>query len=138
MRCKAFVLGMVALPALAVVALSADPPDKPVSPLAWKKIVIDKRFQSEGAAAADINKDGKIDIVNGELWYEAPDWKPHRFRKGKDDYTEGDKNVYSQSMCVWTDDVNGDGWTDIIVVGFPGAPCHWYENPGAKDTEWKE
>src|SRR5262249_37743879 len=108
------------------------------SPLKWKKIVVDKHFVSEGAAVADINKDGKLDVVNGEIWYEAPDWKPHRFRKGKDDYTEGEKNVYSQSMCVWCDDINGDGWQDIIVVGFPGAPCYWYENPGDKDIGWKQ
>ena len=38
------------------------------------------------------------DVCNGEVWYEAPDWKPHRFREGKDDYREGDKNVYSHSF----------------------------------------
>jgi hypothetical protein len=129
-------LGLLALPALFLTALAADPP---ASPLKWKKIVVDKRFQSEGAAIGDMNKDGKMDVVNGELWYEAPNWTPHRFRKGKDDYTNGENNVYSQSMCVWTDDINGDGWTDIVVVGFPGRPCYWYENPGTKERAlWAE
>ena len=32
-------------------------------------------------------------------------------------------------MACWADDVNGDGYPDLIVVGFPGAPCYWYENP---------
>src|SRR5713101_1185731 len=107
MRFSRLCWALLALPAL-VVALPADEPSKTDSPLRWKKIVVDKRFQSEGAGVGDINKDGKLDVVNGELWYEAPDWKPHRFRKGKDDYTEGEKNVYSQSMCVWCDDVNHD------------------------------
>ena len=129
-----------ALPAVLLAAIAADPPkgEQSASPLKWKKIVVDKRFQSEGAGAGDINKDGKLDVVNGEVWFEAPDWKPHRFRAGKDDYTQGDKNVYSQSFCVWIEDINGDGWNDIIVVDFPGAPAWWFENPKGKEGLWKK
>ena len=47
----------------------------------WKKTVIDKVFRSEGVAVADVNRDGKMDIINGEAWYEAPTWKMHEFRK---------------------------------------------------------
>ncbi len=117
-------------------AISAEPADS--SSIKWKKTVVDKKFTSEGVAIADVNKDGKMDVLTGEIWYEAPDWKPHRIRKGKDDYTDGDKNVYSQSFACWTEDLNADGWPDLIVVGFPGAPCHWYENPQGKDGMWKE
>lgn len=105
--------------------------------ITWKKTVIDKRFLSEGVAVADVNKDGKMDVLTGELWYEAPDWKPHRIRPGKDDYRQGDKNVYSNSFACWADDFNGDGYPDLIVIGFPGAPCHWYENPKGKEEHWK-
>jgi hypothetical protein len=106
--------------------------------ITWKKTVLDKRFLSEGVAVADVNQDGKMDILNGELWYEAPDWKPHRMRPGKDDYREGDKNVYSKCFACWADDINGDGYPDLVVVGFPGTPCHWYENPKGKEGDWKE
>jgi hypothetical protein len=106
--------------------------------LGWKKTQLDKAFLSEGATAADVDKDGKLDILNGEVWYQAPDWKRHRIRPGKDDYAEGDKNVYSRSFCCWPEDLNGDGWTDLIVIGFPGQPCHWYENPRGQKSAWKE
>src|SRR5262245_45971607 len=138
MRLSRLAWGLCVLPALVLTVLAAEPGPKGESPLKFKKIVIDQRFQSEGAGVADINKDGKIDVVNGELWYEAPDWKPHRFRAGKDDYTDGEKNVYSHSFCVWCEDLNGDGWADIIVVDFPGLPMSWYENPQGKDGLWKK
>jgi len=32
------------------------------------------------ARIADINRDGKPDIVSGENWYEAPRWTKHHFR----------------------------------------------------------
>src|SRR5690606_34289280 len=35
---------------------------------------------AETAAVADINRDGKADIVSGDQWYESPTWKPHHFR----------------------------------------------------------
>src|SRR5262245_51820740 len=114
---------------LAAPAFAADPPAQP-SPLKFKKVVLDKRFHSEGVGVGDLNKDGKLDVVNGEVWYEAPDWKPHRFRNGKDDYTQGEKNVYSHSFCVWIEDINKDGYPDVIVVDFPGEAFGWYENPG--------
>src|SRR5579875_1038563 len=120
------------------VLLAADEKKSDDTGITWKKTVLDKRFLSEGVAVADVNKDGKLDILTGELWYEAPDWKPHRLRPGKDDYREGDKNVYSNSFACWADDINGDAWPDLIVIGFPGAPCHWYENPQGQEGYWKE
>ena len=47
----------------------------------WKKIVVDKLFRSEGVGVVDVNKDGKKDIVVGDVWYEAPDWKMHVLAK---------------------------------------------------------
>src|SRR5262249_46085936 len=38
----------------------------------------------------------------------------------------------------WTYDVNGDGWIDLVCVGFPGLACHWYENPQNAPGEWKK
>ena len=120
------------------VLLAADEKKSDNTGITWKKTVLDKRFLSEGVAVADVNQDGKLDILTGEVWYEAPGWKPHRLRPGKEDYREGTKNVYSNSFACWADDLNRDGYPDLIVIGFPGAPCHWYENPKGKDGLWKE
>lgn len=116
----------------------ADPEPVKTYPVAknWKKTVVDKAFRSEGVAVADVNKDGKLDILNGEAWYEAPNWKMHEIRK-LGDYGDGLKG-YSNSFACWADDINKDGYPDLIVIGFPGAPCHWFENPQGKDGHWKQ
>src|SRR4029078_6750145 len=111
--------------------------DKPAGPqITWEKIVLDRKFRSEGVAVADVNKDGKIDVLNGEFWYEAPDWKPHEMQPYMD-HKDGLRN-YSRSFACWSDDFNGDGWPDLIVIDFPGAPCYWMENPQGKDGHWKK
>ena len=59
-------------------------------------------------------------------------------RPGKDDYRQGDQNVYSNCFACWADDFNGDGWPDLIVIGFPGAPATGTRTPRARTGYWKE
>jgi hypothetical protein len=127
---------LLAALALPLVTRGAD--NKPAADITWKKTIVDRRFRSEGVAVADVNRDGKPDILVGDVWYEAPDWKEHPIRPGKSDYRQGENNVYSEAFACWADDVNGDGWPDLIVMPFPGKPCHWYENPRGKEGMWKE
>jgi hypothetical protein len=103
-------------------------------PISWKKTVIEDKFRSEGVAIADVNKDGKLDVLIGDSWYEAPTWKKEDIRK-PGNFGDG-LHGYSECMTCWTDDINGDGWVDQIVVGFPGKPAAWYENPKGKSGYW--
>ncbi|WP_339908207.1 VCBS repeat-containing protein [Symmachiella dynata] len=101
----------------------------------WKRIKLDDVFRSEGVAAGDINKDGLMDVAAGDVWYEAPDWTVRPFRKVGEYKFDGG---YSESFSNEVIDVNGDGWLDIVIVGFPGKPFNWYENPqGDYDGHWK-
>src|SRR4051812_24680752 len=43
----------------------------------FKKITLTREFLSEGGAAGDINQDGKMDVIAGYHWFEAPSWKRH-------------------------------------------------------------
>src|SRR5262245_28960785 len=52
-------------------------PQKPPGEVRFKKITLDREFRSEGVAAADVNRDGKTDVIAGNLWYEGPNWTPH-------------------------------------------------------------
>jgi len=131
-RVRVVSVGLATL--LMVVAFA--PRQSHAAPISWKKIVLDTKFRSEGSAVADVNKDGKADILVGELWYEAPDWKPHVIRKVG---TYRPESGYSEAFAVFADDIDADGHPDEIVVGFPGKPCHWYKNPGPSGGDkWQE
>ncbi len=100
----------------------------------YKKIVVSDKFHSEGAAFGDFNKDGVIDIVSGHFWYEGPEFKKkHQIYEGKDFDPKG----YSNSFVVFTDDINKDGWDDVLICPHPGTTGSWYENPKNKEGFWK-
>ncbi len=100
----------------------------------FKKYHLWDEFYTEAATVADVNKDGKADIIAGARWFEAPDWKPHDIWKHKKFYyTKG----YSDSFLNFATDVNEDGWVDLICFDFPGREVYWLENPAGEETLWK-
>ncbi|CAN5247227.1 hypothetical protein BH11PLA2_BH11PLA2_22300 [soil metagenome] len=105
--------------------------------ITWSRQHVDTKFRSEGVATADVNKDGKLDIITGEHWYEGSDYTKVHEMQPPMDHGNGLRN-YSRSFAVFVDDFNGDGFPDAIVIDFPGKPCYWLENPKGKDGHWKK
>ena len=100
--------------------------------VSFKKHILDSEFVSEGVAIGDVNKDGKIDVMAGCFWYDAPSWKKHRLHVDTLNAIKG----YSTSFINFSLDVNNDGWIDLIRFDQPGAACMWYENPKNKTGLW--
>lgn len=78
----------------------------------WRAMEIDKIDIGYGLQMADVNGDGKTDIVladkNTIQWYENPSWDKHVIAK---DLTERD------NVCITARDINGDGKAEIAVGG---------------------
>ena len=110
---------------LAAFAVASRPPDLP-----FDKKTLDLGA-SETAAFADMNGDGKLDIVSSEYWYEAPAWKQHRFRE------IAFASNYIDDFSDLPFDADGDGKVDIVSCAWFGKNLTFWKNPGAKGGMWK-
>ncbi len=101
----------------------------------WTKKSLLGEFVSEGASAADVDGDGKVDLVSGPYWWRGPDFAD-RF-----EYREArpfDPRGYSDHFFSFAVDVDGDGDPDVISIGFPGKEATAYLNPGnaSENPRW--
>lgn len=117
---------------LAVVAGLLAPSSGLGGDLTFRRHVLDAASEFVAAAVFDVNHDGKLDIVCGEYWYEAPTWKKHLLRKVE--ILGGRPDGYAHLPL----DVNGDGWTDLVTVNWRSNSLKWIEHPGAALAEGKE
>lgn len=79
---------------------------------------------NEGIAAADIDGDGRRDLVAGRNWFRNPDWASRPVRIIED------WNGYVQSNGDYIMDINGDDRPDVVAGSFLPSEVNWFENPG--------
>lgn len=116
------------LPLLAVSVAAAAAPD---SSLSHRRLVLSETFYGEGSAFADLDRDGHVDAVAGPFWYAGPDFAVARPLYPAVPF---DPLKYSDNFLVFPHDFDRDGWTDLLVVGFPGKEAWWLRHPGPSAT----
>lgn len=102
-------------------------------PAAFRHVQIDPAFRSEGVAVADFDRDGQLEVAAGNVLYRGPDWAMVPLGEAPREF---DPAGYSDAFLCFAEDLDGDGWLDLIRVGFPGAPTDWLRNPGAAGGPW--
>ncbi len=101
-------------------------------PPLFRTHTIDATSEYAACAAIDVNDDGKLDIVSGGSWYEAPNWEKHFLRDVQ--VIRGRLDDYSHLPM----DVNGDGRVDYVSANYRSESIYWVENAGANGTPWKK
>ena len=98
--------------------------------LKWKKHTINATSEFEAAGVFDVNKDGKLDVLSGGQWYQAPSWTPHKVRD------VARIGTYYNCFATMPVDLNKDGNIDFITCSYFGKNVGWVENPGSIDKTW--
>ena len=100
----------------------------------FQRQTLSTEYFCEGAGFGDVSHDGKPDIVAGPYWYAGPDFKTkHEIYPPKPQ----NRNRYADNFFSFVYDFNGDGWGDVLRVGFPGTPALVFENPKGAKGHWK-
>lgn len=96
----------------------------------WKQHTINAKSEFEAAGVFDVDGDGKLDVVSGDTWYQAPSWSPSKVRE------LAKIGSYYNDFANLPFDVNQDGKIDFITCGYFSKNVGWVENPGVKGKEW--
>ena len=106
-------------------------PDDPVTET-WTHQQISTTSQDEDLAAADIDRDGDMDLLLGTKWLKNATSSWEVFTVNSTSGNPDRNELY---------DMNGDGRVDV-VVGFEAistaGKLAWYEQPADPETSWTE
>jgi hypothetical protein len=100
----------------------------------WERHAVGKINQVQlGSAIMDVDKDGWPDIIIGGYWYQ----NPQNPRNSSFKMYNYDQHIQTEIHDIATEDIDGDGQEEIIVLG-DREGCYWYKIPPQpkQDGDW--
>jgi len=102
-------------------------PDKPAE-TPWPFATLTKTTEKECLSAADIDRDGDVDLLLGTVWLRNDGDKWTAFTLGEVTAGEPDRNGLA--------DINGDGRLDAVISLEKGTDVLWFEAPEDSTQKW--
>jgi len=95
----------------------------------FQRLQLTDQFFCEGATAADINRDGRADIVSGPYWYAGPDFTERSEYYEAEAYDIKGYSKFNHGLGIG--DINNDGRADLLEKN------GWWEQPATlAEAEW--
>ncbi len=118
-----------------LIAMCAAAEGESPAPLRFVQHALDPASDFEAAGIADVDRDGDLDVVCGDSWYESPVWTKHPIGEIA---SEGGYRIDFANVPL---DVDDDGDADVVSCNWHRRSVLWRENPGSKvadATTWVE
>jgi hypothetical protein len=110
-----------------------DSAGAPVRSPKFRKIVLTTTFYAEGACYGDFDRNGTTDVMSGPYWYDGPAFTT---KHPVYEATVFDPHGYSDNFLEFARDFDADGYTDVLVVNYPGRDAAIYVNSRSPDVAW--
>lgn len=128
-------LNLLRILSILALAFLAVPLGAGAADFSFARHTINAQSAFETCGVGDINRDGRLDVMCGDTWYEATGnaaepWKRHRV------CTIKEQDGYYHDFANELEDVNGDGRLDVVSCTWHTKEVLWREQPVSLDQQW--
>jgi hypothetical protein len=105
----------------------------------WTKHVIDDEFMNPVTVyGEDVNGDGHMDVIGASCWTHDITWWENDDGSGTSWTEHVIDSDFKGSYSVYAEDVNGDGYMDVLGASYNDGQIAWWENDDGSGTSWTE